>query len=273
MRHLERLRSEQAFHDEQASRRAADLGEEQLRFRDEDYLDHESWIRPALAMLGNVRDRRILDFGCGHGMAAVVLARQGARVVASDLSGGYLAEAQRRAAVNTVQIEFVQANGEELPFADGTFAAIWGNAILHHLDLRKAAPELHRVLAPGGVAVFCEPWGENPLLAWARRRWSYPGKERTPDEMPLCSRQLSPLRKFFPELEIRGQQLLSMASRLLRRETGRRGLARCDRLLLRCFPRLERYCRYAIVTLRRDGSIRDADAKLTQIASTLFPPE
>src|SRR5262249_35863202 len=92
---------------------------------------------------------------------------------------------------------------------------VWGNAVLHHLDLGRTARELHRVLRPGGVAVFCEPWGDNPLLAWARRCLPYPGKARTTDEQPLRRRHLAPLRAVFPSLEIEGHQLLSMARRVL----------------------------------------------------------
>ena len=84
-------------------------------------------------------------------MASVVLARRGARVTAVDLSAGYVREAQLRADANGVELCCVQAEGERLPFADGSFARIWGNAILHHLDLERAGPELHRVLQPGGM--------------------------------------------------------------------------------------------------------------------------
>src|SRR2546422_1017006 len=73
-----RLLSEQAFHDEQARRRARDLSERSLVFDDDAYLDHESWIRPAIARLGDMRGRRVLDLGCGHGMAAIVLAGRAA---------------------------------------------------------------------------------------------------------------------------------------------------------------------------------------------------
>src|SRR5213076_2968969 len=132
--------------------------------------------------------RRLLDYGCGHGMASVVLARAGARVTAMDLSHGYLREAATRALANDVTLSLVQADGERLPFADGSFDRIWGNAVLHHLDLEQAGSELRRVLRPGGVAVFCEPWGGNPLLRFARRHLPYPAKERTPDEQPLRSR-------------------------------------------------------------------------------------
>src|SRR4051794_5422840 len=140
---MDRLHSEQRFHDRQAQERRAALGD--LVFADEAYLDHESWLRPAFARLGDVAGRRGLDFGCGHGMAAVVLARRGARVTAFDLSPGYLGEARARAAANGVHIEFVRADGKRLPFADASFDGVWGNAVLHHLDLDRAGGELRRV--------------------------------------------------------------------------------------------------------------------------------
>src|SRR5262245_43034303 len=142
----ERLRAEQTFHDRQAHARAAWFARqlEPYHFDDDAYLDHETWMRPAFARLGDVRGLPVLDFGCGHGMAAVVLARRGARVTAFDLSGGYVDEARRRAEANRVSINFVQADGQRLPFADANFARIWGHAVLHHLDLTLAGPELWR---------------------------------------------------------------------------------------------------------------------------------
>jgi SAM-dependent methyltransferase len=247
-----RLGEEQAFHDRQARERAACLTDpEHLRFDDDDYLDHESWIRPALARLGCVAGLRVLDFGCGHGMAAVVLARRGACVTGCDLSGAYLSEARRGQQANGVVVHWVQANGEQLPFADASFDRIWGNAILHHLDLNRAGQEIHRVLRPGGVAVFCEPWGENPLLEWARRSLPYRGKARTPDERPLRARDLPLLRAWFPELEVEGFQLLSMARRVLGPGRVSSALAWCDARLLRTVPALSRFCRYVVLTLRR----------------------
>jgi ubiquinone/menaquinone biosynthesis C-methylase UbiE len=249
---LDRRASEQAFHDHQAHERSLCLRQrDTLRFTDDAYLDHESWIRPAIERLGDVTGLPVLDYGCGHGMAAVVLARRGARVTAFDLSGGYLREAQRRAEANEVPMTLVQGDGERLPFADGSFARIWGNAILHHLDLRIAARELHRVLQPGGWAVLCEPWGENPLLTWARRYWSYSGKAHTPDEAPLRREHLRILREVFPTLEVQGYQLLSMARRVIRPGRILSGLLWCDARLLRLAPSLSRLCRYVVLTLKR----------------------
>jgi SAM-dependent methyltransferase len=245
---MDRISSELRFHDLQAEgRRASGLA---LRFEDEDYLDHETWIRPALACLGNVTGLRVLDYGCGHGMAAVVLARAGARVTAFDLSGGYVEEAQARARANHVPIDFAQANGEFLPFADATFDRVWGCAVLHHLDLRQAGAELRRVLRPGGRAIFCEPWGGNPILNLARQRLPYPGKHRTPDETPLTARHISELKETFPSVHVRGFQLLAMASRLMRAQGMRRPLDWCDTMLLQRVPALEQFCRYVVLTLQ-----------------------
>jgi SAM-dependent methyltransferase len=248
-----RLLAEQQFHDAHAAERADRFTDRaSLRFRDADYLDHETWIRPAFKMLGDVSGKRVLDYGCGHGMASVVLARRGAVVTGFDLSAGYVAEARRRAAANEVVAEFRQADAEDLPFADGSFDAVWGCAILHHLDLRRAGAELRRVLRPGGVAVFCEPWGGNPVLEFARRHLPYPGKHRTPDERPLRPRDLDPLRECIPDLRVSGFQLLGMARRLVRRESRAGGiLDRWDDLLLRRWPRLENWCRYVVIQLRR----------------------
>jgi SAM-dependent methyltransferase len=243
-----RLENERRFHDQQAAERARALRPHDYQFTDDSYLHHESWIAPAFDMLGDVRGLRVLDLGCGHGMASVVLARRGADVTACDLSLCYLREAQARAGANGVRARFLVCDGERLPFADGAFERIWGNAILHHLDLRRAARDLQRVLAPGGSAVFCEPWGGNRWLNWARQGLPYPGKQRTADEAPLDRRDLELLRAVFPRVRVRGYQLLSMLGRVLKQKHLLSGLARCDSLLLRQLPGWRRYCRYVVVS-------------------------
>jgi SAM-dependent methyltransferase len=248
-----RLEAERQFHDKQAAERGASFraGRADLAFADEAFLDHETWVRPAMAKLGYLRGKSALDYGCGHGMAAVVLARAGAAVTAFDLSPGYVAEARQRATANGVAVECVVADGERLPFSDESFDAVWGNAILHHLDLARAGRELRRVMKAGAVAVFCEPWGGNPLLALARRRLPYPGKDRTPDEVPLTRRDLAPLRAIFPSVEVEGCQLLGMVRRVWRGGRLCRALDWVDTRLLRAVPPLRNWCRYAVVTLRK----------------------
>lgn len=257
MQTAERIQHELVFHDKQASERAAYLLDHpgDLVVEEHAYLNHASWIRPALSRLGDLRHRDVLDFGCGHGMAAVVLARRGARVTAFDLSGGYVREAQARATASGAAIRFVQANGERLPFADQSFDCIWGNAVLHHLQLARAASELARVLRPEGVAIFCEPWGGNPLLNWARRHLPYPGKKRTPNETPLQRKDLRQLADYF-DVDVEGHQLLSMVSRVVDRGRLTDLLTSFDGYLLK-LPGVKWLCRYAVITLRPSLASRE----------------
>jgi SAM-dependent methyltransferase len=246
-----RLLNEQHFHDRQAAGRAESFhrGRADLRFTDGDFLDHETWVRPAFDRLGDLHGKTALDYGCGHGMAAVVMARRGAHVTGFDLSPGYVHEAGERARANGVAVKLLVADAEQLPFADASFDAIWGNAILHHLDLERAGAELHRVLRPGGVAVFCEPWGGNPVLEFARRRLPYPGKHRTPDERPLRSPDLAPLRRDFPGLDVEGFQFLLMLRRACPSYFSTARLRALDDRLLQRVPRLGNWCRYVVLTL------------------------
>ncbi len=251
----ERLARERLFHDQQAQRRRLDLADpRRLLFDDGAWLDHESWIRPAVDRLGDVAGLPVLDLGCGHGMASVVLARRGALVTAVDLSAGYLNEAGRRATANGVKVRLVQSAGERLPFADGSFARIWGNAVLHHLDLDLAIPELARVLEPGGLAVFCEPWAGNPLVRWARRQWPSLGRHRTPDETPLHSGHLGRFRQDFARVEVTGFQFLSGLARILSPSRRLVWLEQWDRWLLQTLPPLRHLCRYVVVTLWKEAA-------------------
>jgi 2-polyprenyl-3-methyl-5-hydroxy-6-metoxy-1,4-benzoquinol methylase len=248
-----RVQSEQLFHDEQASQRASTFRADphRLRFADEAYLDHETWIRPAMRQLGDLQGKRVLDYGCGHGMASVVLARAGAKVTGFDVSSGYVSEAAQRASANGVSVDFLTADGHQLPFAAESFDAVWGHAILHHLELGRAARELHRILKPGGVAVFCEPWGGNPLLHFARNWLPYPGKHRTIDEQPLRREDLTPLRQVFPDMEVEGHQLFGMLKRFWPANPLNPLLHKLDAKLLQRNSFAHFWCRYVVLTFRK----------------------
>ena len=198
-----RITRERQYHDAEAASRAVTFAREpyRLRFTDKSYLDHAPWVRPAVALLGDLAGKRILDFGCGHGMAAVVFARRGALVTACDLSPGYVAEARQRTRANEALANFSVADGHALPFADASFDMVWGHAILHHLHVPTAAREVSRVLAPGGRAVFCEPWAGNPLVNLLRR-W----RRHTNDERAISASDIQDCRMVFSHVAVKTQQ-------------------------------------------------------------------
>ncbi|HMO34969.1 MAG TPA: class I SAM-dependent methyltransferase [Gemmatales bacterium] len=248
------MQQEKIFHEAQAAQRQLHwkMNPDHLLMQDENYLDHEPWVRPALALLGELRGKRILDFGCGHGMASTLLARSGADVFAMDLSANFVHEAVTRALVNSTNVQGFVADGCRIPLRDHCLDGIWGVAILHHLHVVKAAQEIKRVLKPGGTAVFCEPWGGNPFLEWGRRNVPYVGKERTPDEKPLQEQDLLQLRNFFSNMQVKHVQLLGMLRRLWRKMPGLSLLDRWDYALLRHHPSLRTWCRYVVICLNND---------------------
>lgn len=108
--------------------------------------------------------RRVLELGCGTGIFLEKLAAHGAAITGIDLSSDLLARcASRMKGVSTVRL--VRGNAMQMPFADGSFDAVYGSSILHHLDLAAALAEVARVLRPGGRIAFAEPNILNPQVA------------------------------------------------------------------------------------------------------------
>lgn len=250
----ERQLRERSFHERRGARELASLSlESELRFRDEQYLDHESWVRPSFKLLGPLEGKLVLDYGGGSGLSTVVLARKGARVATLDIARQMAELARRRAEANGVgeRVKALAMAAESLGYRDGVFDAVYGNAILHHVSLEQAVPELFRVMKPGAVAVFSEPLGENPLLEFVRNRIPYPGKERTPTERPLTEKNIALFRAHFGEVELRHYQLLSMVRRLIPWRPLISSLELIDGFLLTLFPRLRRFCRYCVLFLRK----------------------
>jgi ubiquinone/menaquinone biosynthesis C-methylase UbiE len=104
------------------------------------------------------RDRpvRVLDLGCGNGIASYSFASLGCEVtsVDPDLSEdvGLMAAARLRDRISNGSIKTVQAIAESLPFTDSTFDIIYERQALHHFqDLLQGLKECARVLKPGGL--------------------------------------------------------------------------------------------------------------------------
>jgi ubiquinone/menaquinone biosynthesis C-methylase UbiE len=105
---------------------------------------------------------RLLDIGCtiGHNALPLAQAFGDARLVAIDTAAPVLRYGHARARSLGVQnIEFVQANGEELPFEEGSFDLVTTAMFLHETSSRalpRILSEIHRVLAPGGLMLHLE---------------------------------------------------------------------------------------------------------------------
>lgn len=156
--------------------------------------------RWAFEALSPVRGKRLLDLGCGAGESSVYFALNGARVDAVDISPEFIAVLRRLAARHGVEIASRIAPAEALPFPDATFDLVFGNGVLHHVELVPALKEIRRVLKPGGKAAFVEPLKHNPVIEVYRRLAC---DNRTPTESPLGFDDFSRVRSVFPRLSHR----------------------------------------------------------------------
>ena len=101
---------------------------------------------------GIVPDAKVLDVAAGTGNASLPAARRGADVTASDLTPRLLDAGRELAEAEGLKLDWVEADAEDLPFADASFdvviSAIGVMFAPHH---QAAADELVRVCRPGGT--------------------------------------------------------------------------------------------------------------------------
>jgi len=104
----------------------------------------------------------VLEVACGSGGPALFLAHEtGCRVIGTDINEHGIATAKemaRQAGADT-QVSFRQVDGtQRLPFDDNTFDALICIDAMNHLPDRVAVlKDWHRVLKPGGLALFTDP--------------------------------------------------------------------------------------------------------------------
>jgi SAM-dependent methyltransferase len=95
---------------------------------------------------------RVLDVAAGTGNASIPAAKTGAEVTASDLTPELFDAGRRRAETEGVELEWVEADAENLPFEDQSYDVVMSSIgamfAPHH---QEVADELVRVCRPGGT--------------------------------------------------------------------------------------------------------------------------
>ncbi|MFI0479916.1 class I SAM-dependent methyltransferase [Actinomadura sp. 9N215] len=132
------------------ARRAASFGGSAAAYAEQrpDYPD--AAVRWALEPVAGRAPLRVLDLAAGTGKLTEVLLRVGvdaADVVAVEPDAAMLDELRHR----VPGVRAVRGNAEEIPLRDGTVDAVVAGQAMHWFDLDRALPEIHRVLADGGV--------------------------------------------------------------------------------------------------------------------------
>lgn len=109
-----------------------------------------------VARAGVAPGMAVLDVACGPGNAARPAARAGARVSGLDLVPALLEAGRRKAEAEGLEIEWIEGDAEQLPFADGGFDRVLST--FGHMFAprhRRAADEMARVCRRGGLIAIC----------------------------------------------------------------------------------------------------------------------
>ncbi len=142
------------------------------------YIFNEHLEMPGmLKLLGNVKEKKILDFGCGTGIYSKILKNKGADVKGFDISPGMLKIAKRY--VNNV--EFRLGKGNNIPFNE-KFDIVFASLVLEHINnWDEVFKEVKKVLKKDGYFIFSIG---NPIIDVAKT-YKIKSKPIYKNELPL----------------------------------------------------------------------------------------
>ena len=246
-----RQKSEQQFYDEWVKKKTDHKVLFDL-FYERPHVGNPYWYLYEQLMSQDLKNKRVLDFGCGSGSNSIILANLGAIVYGFDISYESLKIAKEKARKYGVakRVYFSQSVGEKLCFKDQSFDLIFGSDILHHLDIGPSISEMRRVLRKGGWGYFKE-WHTNTfltLISYVFKKFSRRG-EYTPHEKPLSKDDLDKLRKQFKTVTF---SYFDLAARRI--SLGRMVLVKAQRIdyfLLRWFPFLKPWSGSVVIAYQK----------------------
>ncbi len=146
--------------------------------------------------LNSVNGKIVLDYGCGCGRLSLNILRHGAHVFGIDISPVYINKAIQTIAQYGYpenRYSFRVMDAHTLEYDNSTFDIVFGEGILHHLNIRIALNEIYRVLKTGGRVILLEPLADNPLLRLFRLLTP---QARTDDERPLSKKDLNGIKRY-----------------------------------------------------------------------------
>jgi SAM-dependent methyltransferase len=142
-----------------------------------DFLDGNPWLRDQFDF-GRFAGRRVLDLGCGSGVAACLLARRGAAVAAADLTRAAATLARRNALGRGLAVGVARMDAERMGLRTAALDFVFAWGALHHTpDTEAALLEVARILRPGGEGLVMV-YNRRSLRYWLKGLWWLLGRGR-----------------------------------------------------------------------------------------------
>ena len=125
--------------------------------------------------------RRVLDVGSGRGKFSCAMAKLGYRVTGIEVNAEYIAESQKLALQEGLEVEFIKGTAESLPFANNLFGFVNAAEVTEHVENPiQMCREVYRVLENGGSGYlsFHNRWGLYDYhyhlygINWLPRSWA-----------------------------------------------------------------------------------------------------
>jgi len=114
-------------------------------------------------------DGLILDYCCGNGMRTRKFAQHGWQLCGIDISEESIRIARKNSAKEGLLAEYYIMDGENMTFPDNKFDLIVDYGAFSSVDMKKAVPDLLRVLKPSGTIIAIETLGHNPIFNMKRK--------------------------------------------------------------------------------------------------------
>ncbi|MFQ6020594.1 MAG: class I SAM-dependent methyltransferase [Candidatus Aenigmatarchaeota archaeon] len=109
-----------------------------------------------IMLLKNIKNKRILDIGCGGGQESIILAKKGAIVTGIDFSKKQIEFAKKLAKKEKVKVNFLIKNIERLDmFPKNSFDIVYSSYALQYIEnLKRVFKEVYKILKPKGIFIL-----------------------------------------------------------------------------------------------------------------------
>jgi len=202
----------------------------------------------AFHLLGDIKDKQVLDLGCGTGEAIVTLARRGASVIGIDISPALICLARERMHRQNGQADLRIGSAYQTELPAGSVDVVFCMSVIHHLDIRMAMAEMCRVLKPDGFIVMKEPIRFSSI--YNKMRSILPDSADISEyEHPMTTKEFAEVQKNF---NVSGQRFcrlpfVPIAQRYLRIK--RESVLKLSNIVLRRSHYLEHFATVAVMKL------------------------